>query len=258
MGSKLLDLDGRVAVVVGATSGLGRAMAIGLAEAGADVVPTGRRADRLDEACDAIEALGRKTFRQTTDVSERASIDTFRDAVLERFGRIDILLNAAGRTIRKPTHELSEEEWDGVLDTNLNGIFRCCQSFFEPLKASGRGRVINIASLTSYVGFLEVAAYSASKSAVFSLTQSLGAEWAPHGICVNAIAPGVFKTELNQDLLENTERGRELKQRTPMKRFGQAEELVGAAILLASDGASFITGQCIPVDGGFLCSGVNT
>ncbi len=253
-----LDLTGRVAVVVGGTSGLGRTIAIGLSRAGADVVPTGRRTDRINEVVRDIEALGRRSLVHAADVASRPSIDALRDAVIARMGRVDILVNAAGRTLKKPTVEIPESDWDEVFDTNVTGILRACQSFHEPLRSSGRGRIINIASLTSFVAFFEVAAYSASKAAVLSLTQSLGTEWAQHGICVNAIVPGVFRTELNSKLLDGTDRGRELLLRTPMKRFGKAEELVGAAVLLASDAASFITGQSLAVDGGFLASGVNS
>ncbi len=258
MSHKCLDLDGRVAVVIGGTSGLGRAIALGLAEAGADVVSTGRRADRVEAVASEIERVGRETLRHPTDVSERASVDALRDATLEKFGRVDILVNCAGKTLKKPTHEIEESEWQDILNTNLTGVLRSCQSFFEPLKKSEHARVINIASLTSFVSLFEVTGYSASKAGVLSLTKSLAVEWAPHGICVNAIAPGVFPTELNSALLEKTERGRELRLRTPMQRFGNPEELVGAGILLASDGATFITGECIAVDGGFLASGVNT
>ena len=258
MSHKCLDLDGRVAVVIGGTAGLGRALAIGLAEAGADVVSTGRRTDRVEEVASEIERVGRETLRHPTDVSERASVDALRDAVLQKLGQVDILVNAAGKMLKKPTHEIEETEWQDFLNTNLTGILRSCQSFFEPLKKSEHARVINIASLTSFVSLFEVTGYSASKAGVLSLTKSLAVEWAPHGICVNAIAPGVFPTELNSALLEKTERGRELRLRTPMRRFGNPEELVGAGILLASDGATFITGECITVDGGFLASGVNT
>jgi NAD(P)-dependent dehydrogenase (short-subunit alcohol dehydrogenase family) len=178
--------------------------------------------------------------------------------VLEALGRVDILVNAAGTTLRHETATLPETEWQSLFDINLNGALRACQSFYEPLRASGRGRIVNIASLGAFLAFHEVAAYCAAKAALLSLTKSLGCEWGPDGICVNAIAPGVFPTDLNLRLLTGTERGKEILMRTPLKRFGSPEELVGAAVLLASDAASFITGQCIAVDGGYLASGVNS
>ncbi|HTB14772.1 MAG TPA: SDR family oxidoreductase [Bryobacteraceae bacterium] len=252
------DLSNRVAVVVGGTSGIGRAIAMGLAEQGADVVATGRRVNHIEEVSTAMEAMGRRTLRQVTDIRDRQSIDNLRDAVLQQFGRVDILVNAAGFTFRQPTIKLCEERWSALLDTNLTGALRACQSFYEPLKASRRGRVINIASLGSFVAFFEVAAYCASKTALLSLTRSLACEWAEDGISINAIAPGIFPTEMNNGIVTGTKRGQELLARTPMRRFGNLEELMGAAVLLASDGASFITGQCITVDGGFLASGVNS
>lgn len=253
----LFELSGRLAVVMGGTSGIGRAIAVGLAQAGADVVATGRREGKVEEVAAEIEKAGRKSLRLTVDAADRASIDALRAAVLDRFGHIDILVNSAGQIFRKPTINISESEWNTLVDVNLTGTLRACQSFYEPLMASGRGRVVNIASLNSFVSFFEVTAYAASKSGVLGLTRSLAVEWAQRAINVNAIAPGVFRTELNSGLLDGTDRGRELLMRTPMKRFGKIPELVGTAIFLASDAASFITGQCIAVDGGFLASGVN-
>jgi NAD(P)-dependent dehydrogenase (short-subunit alcohol dehydrogenase family) len=255
--SNLFDLSGRVAIVMGGTSGIGRAIAFGLADAGADVIATGRRHEKVAEAAAEIEKTGRRSMVLTADASSRDSVDRFRDAVLSEFNKVHILVNAAGQTFRKATVNVSETEWNDLMDVNLNGTLRACQSFFPALESSGHGRVINIASLTSYLGFMEVAAYATSKSAVLGLTRCLAVEWASRNVNVNAIAPGVFRTDLNSGLLDGTPRGAELLMRTPMKRFGQIPELVGAAVFLSSDAASFVTGQCIGVDGGFLASGVN-
>jgi len=252
------DLTGRVAVVFGATSGIGRDLAIGLAQAGADVIPTGRRAERLPEVCAEIESAGVRSLQQACDIGVREEIDRFRDKVLEAFGQVDILVNAAGITIRQPSVEVSEENWNRILDVNLTGILRTCQSFYGPLSQHRRGRIINIASLAAFASLYEVAAYNASKAGVLSLTRSLAQEWSKEGINVNAIAPGVFRTEMNERLLDGTDRGREYKLRTPLGRFGQTKELIPAAVLLASDSASFITGTSISVDGGFLAAGVNS
>jgi NAD(P)-dependent dehydrogenase (short-subunit alcohol dehydrogenase family) len=252
------DLAGRVAVVVGGTSGIGRSLALGLAEAGADVVATGRRGDKLGEVAGEIEARGRRTLRQPADVGSRASLEALRESVLAAFGKVDVLVNCAGKTKRTPTLEVTEAEWNDILETNLTGTLRACQVFGPPMLARGYGRVVNIGSLSTFVALYEVAAYAASKAAVASLTKSLALEWGPRGVCVNAIAPGVFRTDINKDLLDGTPRGREFLQRTPMKRFGDVEELVGAAVFLSSESASFVNGEVLVVDGGFLASGVNT
>lgn len=252
-----LELNGKLAVVIGGTSGIGRAIAHGLAEAGADVVPTSRRIERVEAAAAEIEERGRRTLRLASDVSDRASLQRVLDESINAFGKVDILVNSAGRTTRAPILDFAEDEWAAILETNLTGTLRACQIFGRHMLEREYGRIINIASLSTFVALKEVAAYSASKAAVASLTKSLAVEWAPRGVCVNAIAPGVFRTNLNQKLLDETERAREFLLRTPMKRFGKVEELAGAAIFLASDAASFVTGEVLVVDGGFLASGVN-
>lgn len=252
-----LELNGKVAVVVGGTSGIGRAIAHGFAQAGADVVATSRRVEQVEAAAQEIEQFGRRSLRLTSDVSDRQSLEQVLNASLEAFGKVDILVNSAGRTKRAPTIDFPEDDWNEILDTNLTGTLRACQVFGRHMLERGSGSIINIASLSTFVALHEVAAYSASKAAVASLTKSLAIEWSSKGVRVNAIAPGVFRTALNQKLLDETERGREFLLRTPMRRFGKVEELAGAAIFLASDAASFVNGEILAVDGGFLASGVN-
>ena len=257
MGFAALELHGRNAVVIGGTSGIGRAIAHGLADAGANVVCTSRREDQVNAAAVEIESKGRKTLRVTSDVSDKSSLESLLAECGEKLGKVDILVNSAGRTKREPTLDLDEETWDAILETNLTGTLRACQVFGKHMIDNGYGRIINIASLSSFVSLFEVAAYSASKAAVASLTKSLSIEWAKHGVNVNAIAPGVFRTALNQQLLDESPRGQEFLTRTPMGRFGKVEELAGAAVFLASDAASYVTGEVLVVDGGFLASGVN-
>jgi NAD(P)-dependent dehydrogenase (short-subunit alcohol dehydrogenase family) len=252
-----LDLTGRVAVVIGGTSGIGRAIAHGMADAGADVVCTSRRIEQVDVAAAEIEAKGRRTARVASDVSDRGSLENLLGKCVAAFGKVDILVNSAGRTKREPTLDLDDETWNAILETNLTGTLRACQVFGRHMIANGYGRIVNIASLSTFVSLFEVAAYSASKAAVASLTKSLAIEWAKHGVNVNAIAPGVFRTALNEKLLDETPRGQEFLTRTPMGRFGDVTELAGAAIFLASDAASYVTGEVLVVDGGFLASGVN-
>jgi NAD(P)-dependent dehydrogenase (short-subunit alcohol dehydrogenase family) len=256
MARQMFDLSGRCAVVVGGTAGIGRAIALALAHAGADVIATSRSSDSIDSTAVQIESLGRKTLRIVSDVSDRKSLQELHDQTIEAFEHIDILVNCAGITKRIPTLEYSDELWRSIMDVNLNGTMRACQIFGKTMIESGYGRIVNVASLATFVAFQEVAAYGASKAAVGALTKSLAVEWAEHGITVNAIAPGIIPTELNRRLLDSA-RGKELILRTPMARFGTVDEVAGAAVYFAAEESSFITGQILAIDGGYLASGVN-
>jgi NAD(P)-dependent dehydrogenase (short-subunit alcohol dehydrogenase family) len=249
------SLAGRKALVIGGTSGIGREIALGYASAGAEVAVAGRRQEKIDAVVGEMGMAGAKARGYAADVTEVAAIAP----LLERFeadhGQLDILVNCQGTIEIKPALELSEAEYDRVIDTNLKSVFFACTAAARLMKPRGEGSIINIASLSAHYGWANAAAYSISKWGVASLTQSLAAEWGEAGIRVNAISPGFFMTELNREKMP-PERKAEASRRNAMKRFGELPELIGAAVYLASPAAAFVTGSILRVDGGYLATGI--
>ena len=250
------SLEGKTAVVVGGTSGIGKSISLGFAESGANVVPTGRRAEEVSKTAAEVRAKGVRSLEVPCDATSRESLQELIDKTVTEFGGIDVLVNSAGTTKKMPSVDFPDEDWHRILNINVNATWYACQMVGRVMKGQAKGKIINIASVASFVGLNEVTAYCTSKGAVAMMTRTLGCEWAKHGINVNGIAPGVFETPLNRTMIHQPERKQKILSRTPMGRFGNLDELQGAAIFLASPASDFVAGEILAVDGGFLAQGI--
>ena len=250
-GTQLFDLSGRVAIMTGAGRGLGRTMALALAAAGADLALASRTAPELETLVEEVNALGRRAIAVPTDVTSPEACEELVAAAIERLGRLDIMVNNAGTNVRKSMLEITPEEYDFVIETNLKGYFNGARAAGRHFVDQGSGKVINISSILGSVALPNQAAYASSKGAIDQLTKVLAIEWATAGVQVNGLAPTYFETDLTRPLYEDPERRAFIEERTPMGRWGQPHELAGAVIFLASDASDFVTGQTILVDGGW-------
>ena len=246
-----LDVEGKVALLAGASRGIGRTLALGLANAGADVVVSSRTVADLESLADEILGMGRKASVQPADLTKLSDIEAVATASVAEFGRIDILVNNAGININKPALEMSEEEWDQVLDTNLKSYFLCSQVIGRLMVERRKGKIINISSTFGLVGFEKRSAYASSKGGIVQLTKVLAIEWGPYNVNVNAIAPMATRTAINEELFANPQWRKNVLARIPIGRFCEPEDLVGAVVYLASDASDMVTGITLPVDGGW-------
>jgi len=244
-------LDGKVAIVTGGTRGLGGAMAYGLAQAGADIVIV-QRSSNETEAASKIRELGRKCETLSYDIGQLENIPKIVNDVKEKFGHIDILINNAGVQRRSPSTDFLDHDWDLVMQVNAKSVFFLCQAVGREMLDQGKGKIVNVASLLSFQGGVNVPAYAASKGAVAQFTKALSNEWASRGVNVNAIAPGYMVTDMNTALIEDEMRNEQILQRIPAKRWGRPEDMVGAVIFLASDSSNYVNGEIITVDGGWM------
>jgi len=250
----LFSLEGKVALVTGASRGLGRGMALALAGAGADMVLVSLTLPALQKVAAEVNKLGRRALPIAADVTQVAEIEAMVQKAVEHFGHIDVLVTSAGINIRQPAVELTESNWDQVVDVDLRAVFFTCQAVGKVMIKQGGGKIINIASLTTAFGIPYIQAYCAAKGGVGQLTKSLAVEWAPYHINVNAIGPGFFMTDLSRGLHKDPEKSRRIKQRIPLGRFGEPEDLAGAVIFLASAASDYVTGHILWVDGGVLAA----